>query len=513
MRTPSKDAAPRFAAIDNGTNAIRMKVVEAAAPASLRVLHTQRFPVRLGHEVFQTGRLAQTSMAQAMRVYRSARRLLKTHGVPPDRVRAVATSAVREAKNGPEFCARVERETGIHLEPISGAEESRLVRLAVRRALDLSRERAILFDLGGGSLEIAALVEDDVRLSTSLDVGTVRVLEAFLGPGRVTREQELVVLEFIDRELLAILPQVRQLAPNKAVGVGGNFETLAELCPAPDRWSPGIQCGRLDELLDALGQLTVAERRRRFRLRPDRADVIVPATYIIRRLSQVFDIRRIAVPGVGLREGLLHQQIDQAFGAWDYAEEAVESARAARELGRRYQFDEAHGEQTERIALRLFDDLRALHELGREEREILRLAALLHDVGTFVNPSGHHRHSYYLIAHSDLGGMPRERRELVARVARFHRKGPPTPRHELLADLTKREQKVVLRLAALLRIADALDREHRKAISDVRARIERGRVVLRLAAQGDTSLEEWTAYRKADLFERVFGLKVAVERT
>jgi exopolyphosphatase/guanosine-5'-triphosphate,3'-diphosphate pyrophosphatase len=508
---PQARPAPRFAAIDNGSNAIRLKIIEAPAPGAARVLFEKRFPVRLGHEVFQTGRLDPKKVAAALRVYRESRRLMRRHGVAPERVRAVATSAVRDAVNGEEFCALLERKTGFRIETISGAEEARLVRLAVRRALDLSGRRALLFDLGGGSLEISVMLDDEIRFATSLEIGTVRLLEAFLSPAKsVTREQELVVQEFIDRALFPVLPEVRQLAPNVAVGVGGNFETLAQLCPAPDPSGPGVHCGRLDDLVDDLVRLPTAQRRKRFRLRPDRADVIVPAAYIVRRLSQVFDIRRVAVPGVGLREGLLVQLVEKTYGVWDYTEEAAEIANAARALGRRFHFDEAHAEQTERIALRLFDELRPLHELGREEREILRLAALLHDVGTYISANGHHRHSYYIIRYSDLAGLPAERRELVARVARFHRKALPTPRHELMADLSKKEQKVVERLAALLRIADALDREHRRAVTDVHARVERGRVAVHLRSRGDPSLEVWTLRRKSDLFEKVFGRRIEV---
>lgn len=502
----------RFAAIDNGSNAIRMKIVEASRDGTMRVLCARRFPVRLGHDVFQTGRLDPLKVTQALRVYRSAKRLCASFGVAPARIRAVGTSAIRDARNREEFCAQVLRETGIRLEAISGAEEARLVRLALRRTLDLSRKRAILFDLGGGSLEISVLVSGETRFSTSLEIGTVRVLESFLsGDARVTREQELVMQELIDRALLPILPDVRQLAPNMAAGVGGNFDTLAELCPAPDAQGPGILCSRLDELLERMSPLSVAERRRRFKLRPDRADVIVPATCIVRRLSQVFDIRRIAAPGVGLREGILAQLTAKHFGAWDYAEEAIEIANAARTLGRRYQYEEAHAEQTERFALRLFDDLQAVHNYGPSEREILRLAALLHDIGNFISTDRHHRHSYYIITHSELGGLSAGRRELVARVARFHRKSAPTPRHALIADLPREEQDRVMKLTSILRIADALDREHRRVIADVRAHVEHGKVILRLAAREDPQLEIWTVERKADLFQRVFGLPVVVQ--
>ena len=501
----------RFAAIDNGSNAIRLKIIEARSATEVRVLHVQRFPVRLGHDVFQTGRLDPGKVSAALRVYRTARKLCEAHKVPLTQIRAVGTSAVRDASNGEDFCARVHRESGIKLEPISGAEEARLVRAALRRTLDLRAKRALLLDLGGGSLEISVLVSEETRFSTSLEVGTVRVLEAFLQGGRrITREQELMVQELIDRALLPVLPDVRALAPNVAAGVGGNFEALAELCPSPDARGPGIHCAGLDQLLDALMRLPLAERRRRFNLRPDRADVIVPATFIIRRLSQVFDIRRIATPGVGLREGLLHQRIDQHFGAFDYTEEALEISNAARALGRRYQYDEAHAEQTERFALRLFDDLAELHHYGPAEREILRLAALLHDVGTFISTDRHHRHTHYIIAHSELGGLPREQRELVARVARFHRKSPPTPKHALLVELPRADQDRVMKLSALLRLADAFDREHRGAVLDVRALVDHGKVHLRIVARDDPALEIWTAQHKADLFERVFGLPLHI---
>jgi exopolyphosphatase/guanosine-5'-triphosphate,3'-diphosphate pyrophosphatase len=499
-------SAPRFAAIDVGSNAIRIRVVEAPKAEEIREIHAARHAVRLGREVFLTNEIARGSAEAAVEAFRSFKKLLEEHHV--EHVRAVATSAMREAKNKKSVVDLIRRETEIHLEVIEGLEEARLIKLAVDRVMDLGNGRTVLIDIGGGSVELSGITDGTQRFAASLPVGTVRLHEAFLGDKAVTRNQEMMLREYLNRVLAPALSQLVPLRATRFVGTGGNFERLAILCPAK---KATIDVAALRELAPKLTRMSAEERRQTYGLREDRADVIVPAIFVVLRVADALGADEVLVPGAGLRDGVLREMIEKHHGVWDYPKEVDAIIAGARALGRKFKFDEAHGEHTMRLAARLFDDLKSLHGFGAEERLDLCVAALLHDIGDFIADGGHHKHTYYVIQHADVPGLHPERRKVVANVARYHRGADPQPDHVNLAGLDKGELAKVRKLAAILRIADALDREHREKVSEVSVSVDKKRVVLRLRGDHDYALEMWTVKRKAPLFEEVFDRSLEIE--
>ncbi len=514
---------PRFAAIDVGSNALRLRVIEASAPSHAgrsqlpllpdgpwRDLATLRAPVRLGHEVFLSGRLAPASIGQACDALRGFRDEMDRWKV--DAYRAIATSAVREAKNGGTLVERARREAGIELEAIEGIEEARLVQLAVTRRLAVGDKRALLVDVGGGSSELTLLDHGETAFTISLPLGTVRILEAYLkGAKTVDRARERLLEEAIDRTLGEALPQLGTV--DVLVGTGGNVDTLWDLCPAK---GPGraIDVAAARTLFKKLCAMSASERRDEFQLRPDRADTIVPATAIFLRLAQVLKLATILAPGVGLAAGVLEELVDKFFHVWDAAGEEQRVLDACTRLGRRYHFDEPHARQVCRFGAQLFDDLQRVHAFGSRDRLLMRAAAMLHDIGDYVHYSGHHKHSQYLIQHADIMGITPDERAILANIARYHRKGPPDPSHPSYRDLSKEARGKVRGLAAMLRIADALDREHKQKIESARAAVDRslGHVTLFLRGEGDRELEEWAVRQKASLWREEYDLDVVVAR-
>jgi len=523
---------PRFAAIDVGSNALRLRVIEAMAPsptaktrvasspplstlplvpdAQWRDLATVRAPVRLGAEVFLSGRLAPTSIGQACDALREFRGEMDRWKV--DAYRAVATSAVREAKNGGTLIERARREAGIELEAIEGIEEARLIQLAVTRRVPLAERRALLVDVGGGSTEHSLLDRGETVFSISLPLGTVRMLEAYLkGIKIVDRGRERLLEEAIDRALGEALPQLGSV--DWLVGTGGNVDTLADLCPAkPGARAVDVAASR--SLFKKLCAMPPSERRDAYQLRPDRADTIIPATAIFLRLAHVLKLTTILAPNVGLATGVLEELVDKFFHVWDAAGEAERVLDACARLGRRYHFDEAHARHVCRFAAQLFDDLHRVHAFGERDRLLLRVAAMLHDIGDYVHYSGHHKHSQYLIQHADIMGVTPDERAIVADIARYHRKGPPDTSHPVYRELSKEARGKVRGLAAILRIADALDREHKQKIVSARAAVDRGlgHVTLFLRSDGDRELEEWAVHAKASLWREEYDLDVVVAR-
>ncbi len=524
---------PRFAAIDVGSNALRLRIVEATSPsvpadesqplarvgkgdppAQWTELASVRAAVRLGKEVFVSRRLSPASIGEACQALREFRNVIDEKHI--DAYRAVATSAVREARNGSTLIERTRREAGIALEVIEGIEEARLIQLAVRRKLALEATSALLIDVGGGSTELSFIDRGKHVWSNSLALGTVRLLETYLRDGRNMDAKRLRLLnEAIDRAIAPALPQLKAQTITHLIGTGGNVETLADLCPAKNSTLPNSRCidtGTMRQLYRKLIAMTPNERRDSFGLRPDRADTIVPAISIFARISETLRRDALIAPGVGLTAGILEELIDKFFHVWDTAGEAETVLTSCIQLGRRYSFDEKHGRKVAKFATQLFDDLRSIHAFDERDRLLLRAGALIHDIGDFVRYDGHHKHSYYLVQHSDIMGLSRDERAIVANLARYHRKSPPETSHPNFRDLDKEARGKVRGLAALLRISDALDREHLGKIEGVRAAVDEAKhkVTLFLRGDADRELEEWTVMAKSEFLRDVYDLDVEI---
>lgn len=513
----------RLAAIDIGSNALRLRIVDVDPPETgpkgprfkpFREVFADRAPVRLGHDVFTKGRLEPSMIAAACEALRRFR--LAMDDAKVDRYRAVATSASREAKNRDVFVERAEREAGVHVEVIEGVEEARLVQVAVDERMNLVGRSVVLVDIGGGSTELTLMRDRHAIYSRSLPVGTVRLIEAFLdGDGRVDDEGGHLLDEYVRRVSSEALRDIMEAAggkPDGLVGTGGNIETLAELCPPSRAFaeSRGIDVEAMRLLLRELYATSMAERQARWGLRADRADTLVPATKILTTVALGLDIDRIEAPGVGLKEGVLVDLATEHFLPRDFSGEAAAVSEACLRLGRRYKFDERHGQVVASLAARLFDDLAPYHGQGPRERILLMAAALLHDVGDFVRYEGHHKHGHYIILHSDLMGLSPAERDIVANVARYHRKSPPSLEHENFRALSQKSRSQVKVLAGLLRVADALDREHRSVVTSVRARVDAGAIWLDIQGSTDRVLEEWTVRAKSGLLRESLGLEVRI---
>ncbi len=499
----------RVAAIDVGSNAIRFVAAEFTSAHVFSVLDEERAAVRLGHGVFLSGRLAPSAVDGAIAAMASFSSRMSSLGV--EYYRAVATSAVREARNGEELLERMRAEAGLELEVIGGSDEARLVYLAVRRVVPLAGREWILVDLGGGSVEVSLVDDSGILWSESHTMGSVRLLEelseAGQEPGRFRRLLE---------EYTATLRLPSAAGYRSAMGLvatGGNIESLARLAgvDAGLRGFGVLPLDRLQAVIETLSRMSYAQRVAELGLREDRADVVLPAAMVYLRLAQLAGALEIHVPFVGIREGVLFDAVEALTTKPAHADRHHQELVAATvALGRRFMFDESHARQVCAHALSLFDQLAALHGLGDEERRVLLVAALLHDTGAYISYKKHHKHSMYLIAHSELPGLSPRALKLAAVVARYHRRSEPADRHPEYSGLPARDQDSVTRMAALLRLADALDREHRENVKAVHARVEGGALHLRVAGSGDLYLEQWALERKSQLFKRAFKLSLKV---
>ncbi len=508
-KTPDNEASfpIRCAAIDIGSNAMRFLAAEVSESRKVKSLYSKRVPVRLGHEVFLSGRLSQKAMDDGILALTEFRSAMEERQITL--YRAVATSAVRESKNGNLFVERAQKEAGIALEAITGSEEARLVHLAVKHRMNLGGDRWILADLGGGSVEVSLVDDSGILWSESHTMGSVRLLEELSGhaeePGRFLR-----LLEEYTATLR--IPSTLSGAPIAGyAATGGNIESLASLagCTPGPRGVEILPLDGLRTLIDRLARLSYRQRVDELRLREDRADVILPAAMVYERLGIMVGVREIHVPRVGIKDGLLLDLADRILpppGLADHLEHQAQ--QSALSLGRRYFFDEEHGKHVAKLSLSIFDQARSLHKLNGADRRILMVAAMIHDIGSFISRKSHHKHTHYLVSNSELLGFSPREIQLVANVARYHRKGPPRTEHVPFNRLTKSERERSLKLASILRLADALDREHLQNVTGVEATLRSGTFFLRLEGEADYLLEGWALRKKADLFEKTFQVKV-----
>lgn len=506
---------PRFAAIDVGSNASRLVVVDADAPGHATTILELREPVRMGRGVFTTGRLEEASIRGCVKAMKTFAARMKQLAVVD--YRAVVTASARDAENAAELLKKV-RDVGIELDAIDGTEEARLVKVAVEQRVRLDEKRALLCDLGGGSLELSEVHHDEVRFSTSLEIGTVRLLESFLDDGKpVEKHDEKVLLEYLDRMLQPVARDFVKRSYDVVYGTGGNLDSIAQLCPAPaitkELGLPAIDVRKARAMLTRMVKMSAVQRRRTFGLKPDRADVIVPALYVVRAVADLARTDVIVAPGVGLREGIAAEVVEGHFRKLDPKQSEHTATRSAIQLGRRYHFDEAHATQVDRLATELFDRLAKVHALGETDRLLLRVAALAHDVGDFVHFAAHHKHTQYIIEHSDIMGLSPELRIVVGCIARYHRRAAPSTKHESYRSLPLEDRAKVRKLAAILRIADALDRGHRSKVRKLEVTARPRDIEVHAEGSEDLSLEVWTAERKAALFEEVFRRKVHIVGT
>ncbi len=504
-----------IAAIDAGSNAVRLSVSRAYSALDIEPLITERYPLRLGESVFIRPRFSEDILKKSVKAFRRLREIMDEFGV--SKYRAVATSASREAQNRNALVRRVKQAADILLEVISAKEESRLGREAVHAAMGPEAQPGFIADLGGGSLELSILRDHAVLRGAQIPLGTVRLMSTLNIPGVIRPVQAEQVRRYVRALLESRLPSRPNLADQVAVALGGNAETLANVAPGPRQDGlPTLELSLLRERLPDLLKLGVRERMKAYGVRRDRADVMAVAALIFLTLGRYLNIRLFAIPSVGLREGLLQEIAREAFSRKEphrYSADARQMLVATRSFGRRLEYDQRHAEHVRELSLMLFDQLQPVHHLPVQARVQLEAGALLHDLGHRVSHRGHHKHGEYLALNGDIPGLEGRDRHVVAAVVRYHnRKSEPDGHHPAYSGLNNNDKRIARRLASLVRIAEGLDHSHRQRIFGLRASYQRGAVTLQVQARGDIAEDLRDAERSSDLFEKEFHLQLYFRR-
>jgi exopolyphosphatase/guanosine-5'-triphosphate,3'-diphosphate pyrophosphatase len=510
---PPPEPVRPVAVVDMGASAIRLVVAEAPAGEPIRTLEEATRGVLLGMDTFTRGRLEAATVEATLKAMEGFRRIMDAYGVV--RYRAVATSAIREAQNRETFLDRVRLRTGIDVEIIDGSEENRLTYLAVREKLKgheaLTSGDALLVEIGGGSADISFLRKGEPIHSGTYALGSIRMRQN-LANWHGSHDQRTRLLR---RHVQNVVGDIRREMPLREakhfIALGGDVRfaagrILGEL-PAEDGHR-AVPREPFLKLCEELAAEDVEQLVERYRLAQAEAETLVPALLAYRELLSETGAETLTIPDASLRLGLLLDIVkseDDGTSLEQFRRQVLASALA---LGERYRYDAAHARNVAHLATRLFDELKAEHGLSDRERLLLEVAALLHDVGIYVNLRGHHKHSQYVLSVSEIFGLSRDDMAVISNVARYHRRATPQKSHLLYVALDSETRVIVNKLAAILRVANALDADHLQKVKDVRVVAEEGTMVLEVEGAGDMTMERLAALSRTDFLTEVFGRRV-----
>ncbi|MGC2478100.1 MAG: Ppx/GppA phosphatase family protein [Candidatus Sulfotelmatobacter sp.] len=504
---------PTFAAVDIGSNSVRLKIARLQA-GRLRALHEDREVTRLGEGVFSTGFLTPESMADTVRVLRRFHRT--TQQIVADSVRVLATSALRDARNSQAFVEWVRSATGWRVEIVSGVEEARLIHLGLVSDPRIDRSPTLMIDLGGGSCELTVSRGGHIRDTVSLPLGAVRLSNEFLRHDPPRKGELKRLCSFVTREVNRVVNRIGVAKVRNVIATSGTAAALAAVAAhlhrGRNRQRSLVSRAEMSRIAKRLARLPIAERRKIEGIGPRRAEIIVAGATVYRELLEKLRLKGFRYSPLGLRDGILSQMAAD-YDRTTRSGRQLESERweSILKAVEHYHIDRKHALDVRESAMQLFTALRSLHRLPPEYREWLSAAAMLYEVGDYVNRTGHHRHTHYIISNSEILGYTPQQRRIIAAIARYLGKSRPTIEDSPMKAVENSDRAEVQKAIVLLRLARALNLGRSRAVEKVRIQVRSAEVKLTLVPRRrmGVDLESWAIEKDSAYFREVFGRELS----
>ena len=505
------------AVLDVGSSSFRLTIVDRHPDGTWAVVDRAVKPVPLGRDVFSSGRIGRATLTRGVQVLGGFCELLAGWRIAPADTLVIGTSALREARNGDTFVDRVALRTGLRIDVVGEVEESQLTYLAVRQAVSaelpaLLRATSLIVEVGGGHTTLILVRRGRISALRTLKVGTVRMGRPLqLAPSADAPPREIVE-ESMRPTLSTLQKDLHLRRVGTFIAIGSDVSIPVETARGPGA-GPISRLSRadFDRFIEDASAKPVADVVRDLQISYSDAELLVPGLLMYRSFLDLTAAGEVIVARVSIREGLLlrHGAAPSVRAPEELRAQVTANAIS---LGKRYRFDELHARHVALLACRLFDALQEEHGLDASCRLLLKVSAILHDIGMVIRASGHHKHGHYIVNNSEIFGLDGRDRTVVANVVRYHRRALPSPSHVSYMSLTRADRIVVHKLAALLRVADALDRSHQARVRELQVEKSEDEVTLRCSYGGNLALKILALERKADLFQEVFGLRVRLER-
>ena len=512
--TASPEARP-LAVIDIGTSSIRLLIAQPAPDGSMQTLESLRQEATLGEDVFTTGRISTSTTEACVTTLKGFSNVLKEYQISdPGQIRAVATSAVREASNRDAFIDRIYVGTNIDVEIIDQAEETRLTYLSAEPILQkskLSKTRPILVvEVGGGSTEVLLIYDKSLEFAHNYRFGSQRLQEMLARPHISGKQQR----RLMETEIGRIVDQINHNVPMEdrpnLILLGGEARFLVTQMganPDPETQSTKLKTSDIAALTDKILEMSTDEIVKTYKILYPEAETLGATLLTYVMLARRCQTRNIYVAAQTLRDGILREFNAPLTWSEDFFHQIQ---RSVRELGRYYDYDEAHANHVAQLADSLFEQLKNEHQLNAHAGQLLTIAAQLHEIGMYINIAGHHKHTLYLINNSEIFGLSKRDQKIIALTARYHRRAAPRMRHPDFAALDRTDRITVAKLASILRIADALDRSRNQRIRDVTTYFSENTLTLGVPKVEDLSLERLALEQKGSLFTDIYGLNISL---
>ena len=511
----------KLAAIDIGTNSFHLIVVEVKDNGSFEIVDREKEVIRLSE-----GSSGDIKFIKPEAVERAIVTLKRFKGIADShsaKIRAVATSAVRESLNKIEFLKDVFYKTGIEIEVVSGIEEARLIYLGMLKAVPIYDKKVLCIDIGGGSTEFIIGEKGKILFSISLKLGAVRLSQKFFPDYKLTKENIEECRHWIDGEIFPVIRELKNHKIEHFIGSSGTIMSVGLMVSAAkkEKFKENMILNNYEFFKEefnavekeVLNNKTLKQREKIKGLDEKRADIIPAGVLILSEIISHFQIPSMIISGYALREGIVIDTIQKSDENYDEQGLANIRSESVKNLAESCRFDKEHCEHVSELALQLFDQLNELHKLGHKEREYLDAASRLHDIGYHISHSQHHRHSMYIISNSELLGFNENEINIIANVARYHRKSHPKKTHNDFIELPAKSREVVEKLSAILRVADSFDRTHYKLVKKIKAEIKEQNVDLTLQiSNGIPEIELWSLERRKALFEEIFSKKLVIKK-
>lgn len=516
-RLGEADPARPVAVIDIGTTSIRMAVAQIKATGEIHHLEKLSQGVSLGKDTFTRGSIQKNTIEACVKVLRDYRKLLQELQITkPSQIRVIATSAVREAANRMQFLDRIYSATGFEVEPLDEAEVTRITFMGVQPYLRTEKELAdnvtVVVEVGGGSTSVLAVNQNDVAFSHSYRLGSLRLRETVESHRTPQRQVRTIMENHINIMVETIVQQLPVQQPGHLIALGGDMRyAVRHILPDWDRdLIAHLNVDDLERFTARMLTFSVDELVRKHQLSFPDAESLGPSLLANLRLAKALQMKEVLVTNVNLRDGMLQEMARGEQWTGDLNRQII---RSGLELGRKFEFDEAHSVHVANLSRNLFRQLQPEHRLDARYEIILYLAALLHEVGLFVSHNSFHKHTMYLIRNSEIFGLGKMDLLLVSLVARYHRRASPKPTHEGYTTLEREKRVLVAKLAGLLRVADALDHSRSQRIEDFTCSRESRQLAISVADVDDLSLEQLALEQKGSLFEETYGVPILLRKS
>ncbi|UZJ38978.1 Ppx/GppA family phosphatase [Prosthecochloris sp. SCSIO W1102] len=509
----------KVAAIDLGTNSFHMVIVEESEGKGIVEIDRVKEMICIGRGSISTKMLDEKAMEAGITTLKHFLVLASQHGVKQESIIAFATSAIREAKNRDVFLQRVRDEAGIKIKVVSGLEEAQFIYYGVRRAVRLSTEPELIFDIGGGSVEFIIADHQKIFLLESRKVGVARMLERFITTDPIADKELSLLEQFFAAELFSSAEKSRELNIKRAIASSGTAQNIAKMIRSATGRDDEVTLNQssftrkeFQKFYKSVIAMNASQRKKLTGLDEKRVDLIVPGLVLMNVIFSLFKLKEVMISDSALREGMVVHYLKNNWS--DCGERRLQlniRRQSVIELGYRCDWNKIHSEHIAALCLQLFDRLQPLHGLSSHERELLEYAALLHNIGTFISIASHHKHSQYLILNGELRGFSPVEINIMANIARYHRKSPPSTKHEAYSQLKSKQRRVVDVLSGILRIANGLDRGHRQNIVSIEADMTASSVTIGLHAMHNPDIEIWAAGRMKVWLETVLERSIRFE--